>query len=91
MPGQARLPASKSGSPSRQFRFSEFLRNQVDRWGGLRDSLGSQEAAKMSVVIELEVPQEILDSARITPAEAVAELAVALYAERCLNAKRLAM
>ena len=39
----------------------------------------------MSVVIELEVPQEILDSARITPAEAVAELAVALYAEGRLS------
>ena len=39
----------------------------------------------MSVVIELEVPQEILDSARITPAEALVELAVALYAEGKLS------
>jgi predicted HTH domain antitoxin len=39
----------------------------------------------MSAVIELEVPREILDSARITPAEAVVELAVALYAEGRLS------
>ena len=39
----------------------------------------------MSAVIELEVPLEILDSARITPAEAVVELAVALYAEGRLS------
>ena len=39
----------------------------------------------MSAVIELAVPQEILDSARITPAEAVVELAVALYSEGRLS------
>ena len=39
----------------------------------------------MSAVIELEVPQDILDSARLTPAEAVVELAVALYAEGRLS------
>ena len=39
----------------------------------------------MSAVIELEVPQEILESARITPAEALVELAVALYVEGKLS------
>ena len=39
----------------------------------------------MNAVIELEVPQEILESARITPAEALVELAVALYAEGKLS------
>ena len=39
----------------------------------------------MRAVIEIEVPREILDSARITPAEAVVELAVALYAEGRLS------
>lgn len=39
----------------------------------------------MSVMIELEVSRDILESARITPAEALVELAVALYAERRLS------
>jgi predicted HTH domain antitoxin len=39
----------------------------------------------MSAVIELEVPQDILDSARMTPGEALQELAVALYAEGRLS------
>jgi predicted HTH domain antitoxin len=39
----------------------------------------------MGAVIELEVPQDILESARITPAEALVELAVVLYAEGKLS------
>jgi predicted HTH domain antitoxin len=39
----------------------------------------------MSTVVELEVPREILESARITPAEALVELAAALYAEGRLS------
>jgi predicted HTH domain antitoxin len=40
---------------------------------------------RLSTVVELEVPREILESARITPAEALVELAVALYAEGRLS------
>ena len=39
----------------------------------------------MGAIIELEVPREILESARITPGGALQELAVALYAEGKLS------
>lgn len=39
----------------------------------------------MSTVHLLEVPQDILDSARLTPAELKVEMAVYLYAQRRLS------
>ena len=35
---------------------------------------------------QIEIPEDVLDSARLTPAEAKRELAVALYAQRRLSA-----
>jgi len=39
----------------------------------------------MSAVMNLEVPQDVLDSARLSAAELKTELAVALYAQRRLS------
>jgi predicted HTH domain antitoxin len=39
----------------------------------------------MSTISVLEVPQEILDSARLTPSELKVEMAVHLYAQRRLS------
>lgn len=35
---------------------------------------------------QIEIPEDVLDSARLTPAEAKRELALALYAQRRLSA-----
>jgi predicted HTH domain antitoxin len=39
----------------------------------------------MSAVMNLEVPQDVLDSARLSAAELKTELAIALYAQRRLS------